>query len=402
MNENIVKLTARAPARHRPAERFVRAVLARLEHGRLAVTLPSGERIEHTASVGGPCAAIELSSWRAVLRTMTGGAVGFAESYMDGEWTSPDLPALLSVFVVNRQAIDGVGGSAASRALRRFWHIVHSNTKRGSRRNIRHHYDLGNEFYRRWLDAGMQYSSAMYEQGDDLESAQQRKLDRIVGHLALEGGERVLEIGCGWGAVAERLTSRHGCHVTGLTLSEEQHDFAARRLHAIGQSERADFRLEDYRDCEGTYDRIVSIEMIEAVGEKYWPQYFEILRRRLRPGGIAVIQAITIAPHRFERYRRDADFIQRYIFPGGMLPTAGILETQIGEAGLDLQKVEFFGESYARTLAEWRRRFHSAWSDIETYGFDERFRRMWDYYLSYCEAGFSNGCLDVGLLRVKG
>jgi cyclopropane-fatty-acyl-phospholipid synthase len=284
------------------------------------------------------------------------------------------------------------------RLRNRLMHRMNANTKRGSRRNVTHHYDLGNGFYQRWLDAGMSYSSALFSRSDQtLEDAQAAKQARTIALLQLRGGERVLELGCGWGGLAERLVRAAGCHVTGVTLSPAQLEYAAARLRAPELRSRTDVRLQDYRDVTGCYDRIVSIEMMEAVGEAYWPAYFRTLRDRLRPGGRAVLQAITIAEDRFEDYRRRPDFIQRYIFPGGMLPTISEIRRQAAQAGLKLRSVETFGASYARTLAEWRHRFLAAWPEIQSRGFDQRFQRMWNYYLAYCEGGFRAGAIDVGL-----
>ena len=336
-----------------------------------------------------------LHRWRTLKRLLTGGDVAGAEAYIDGDWSSPDLPALIELVARNAALVQTIGGSWFARMLNRLHHRMNANTRRGSKRNIMRHYDLGNAFYAAWLDEGMSYSSALYETGAErLEDAQTAKQDRAIDLLALAGGERVLEIGCGWGGLAARLLARGAGPVTGLTLSPAQLAYARDRLAGAGP---ADIRLQDYRDTDGTFDRIVSIEMVEAVGEAWWPSYFATLRDRLRPGGIAVLQAITIAEERFADYRTCVDFIQRYIFPGGMLPSASALRRQIVEAGLELRSVQTFGSSYARTLAEWRRRFHAAWPDIERLGFDERFKRIWDYYLSYCEAGFRSEATDVGL-----
>ena len=279
--------------------------------------------------------------------------------------------------------------------------FVNRNSRRGSRRNIAAHYDLGNDFYEQWLDAGMTYSSGLFSSaGETLEEAQDAKLERVIDMLGLSGGETVLEIGCGWGGLAERLMDRRDCVVTGVTLSSEQLAFARRRLRNRAQSGRCDLRLQDYRDIHGEFDRIVSIEMLEAVGEAYWPTYFKKLRNSLRPGGSAVLQVITINDARFESYRRRPDFIQKYIFPGGMLPTTQIIEHEISKAGLQLVADEFFGESYARTLEEWRLRFQKAWPEIKALGFDDRFKRTWEYYLAYCKVGFETGALNVGLYKV--
>ncbi|MCX5512910.1 SAM-dependent methyltransferase [Kaistia algarum] len=381
------------------AERLLRRLLRGLRHGCLHVETPSGRLVTIKAAENGPEATIRLKTWSALRRTLAGGGLGFADAYIAGEWSSPDLPALIEILAINAPHLGPTaGGGRLATFASRLRHRANENHRRGSRRNIAYHYDLGNEFYETWLDRGMQYSSAIYAEGDTLETAQQRKLDRITDWLGIGARESVLEIGFGWGAVAEKLAGL-GCRVTGLTLSERQLAFASDRLAKGGLA--ADLRLQDYRDCTGTFDRIVSIEMIEAVGEKYWPLYFGGLRQRLAPGGRVVLQAITIDPGRFETYRRRPDFIQRHVFPGGMLPTVAILEQRATEAGLKLVRSEPFGSSYAQTLAEWRARFHDAWPTVARLGFDERFRRLWDYYLAYCEGGFRAGSIDVGLFEFR-
>ena len=339
-----------------------------------------------------------LHDWRAVRRLLVAGDLGFAEGYIAGDWSTPDLVALITLVAENvaqlQRTMDGV---PAMRLLNRARHLRRGNSRKGSRRNIAFHYDLGNDFYRLWLDESMTYSSACaVAPGQSLEAAQQAKLARITDLLDLEGDERVLEIGCGWGALAAHLGSRCA-GVTGLTLSREQLTFAKRRIALDGLEQRVELRLQDYRDTQGTFDRIVSIEMLEAVGELYWPTYFDTLRARLARGGRAVLQVITIREDRFEPYRRAPDFIQRYVFPGGMLPTSRIVAEQAARAGFRIASVQTFGTGYAATLAEWRRRFEAAWPAIAALGFDADFRRMWTYYLSYCEAGFHTGTIDVGL-----
>lgn len=381
----------RLPSRF--AARLLRAVIGSVRCGTVRICLPSGETIDARGVEAGPSATLVIHDWRALRRMALSGDLGFAAAYIEGEWTSPNLPDTIEFFARNAKAIAAAPRPFGVRLASRLWHMAHPNSREGSRRNISFHYDLGNEFYRHWLDAGMQYSSAIYAPGDTLEQAQARKLEGILALLDVKGGQRVLEIGCGWGALAERVLEA-GCSVAGLTLSQEQAAFARARLAPYG--DRADVRLQDYRDVDGRFDRIVSVEMIEAVGEKYWPCYFKALRERLAYGGLAVVQAITIRDDRFERYRRNPDFIQRYIFPGGMLPTASIIRGRAEAAGFETVHTEMFGASYAKTLADWRRRFHAARHDIEAQGFDRRFMRMWDYYLSYCEAGFRSGTIDVG------
>jgi cyclopropane-fatty-acyl-phospholipid synthase len=393
-------LPGRAAARRLadPRALIAQRLLARIRHGRLVVTTPSGERMVGQGA-GGPEAQLDIHNWRALFRVLTGGDIGFGLAMVDGDCSSPDLVALLRLFDRNMRPL---GAAANSAGPARWWQRLllawRANTREGSARNIMAHYDLGNDFFAAWLDRGMNYSSAIYaHEADTLEAAQARKLDRIVERLDLQGGERTLEIGCGWGTLAGRLVGAGVERVDALTISPAQERFAREYLHAQGRSSRARVQLKDYRDIEGAYDRIVSIEMCEAVGEAYLPLYFETIARALKQGGRAVIQAITISDLRFANYRDNADFIQRYVFPGGFLPSPSLLSQTIAGAGLKLVDAETFGISYALTLAEWRRRFHANWPRIATLGFDAHFRRLWDYYLCYCEAGFREGTIDVGL-----
>ena len=393
-------------ANPRPAPRgigpwLMMRVLRKLVSGRITIITPSGERFDHKAAQPGPEAVMVIHNWRAASRLMTGGDVGFAEGYIAGDWSSPDLVALIAVAAENVVHLQEVmDGFAPVRLFNRVRHLFRPNSRKGSRRNIAFHYDLGNDFYRLWLDDSMTYSSACaLKPGQSLEAAQQAKLARITELLELTGTERVLEIGCG--ALARHIAPLCG-HVTGLTLSQEQLAFANQSIAAAGLADRIDLRLQDYRDTSEAFDRIVSIEMFEAVGEEYWPVYFEKLRARLKPGGTAVLQVITIREDRFEPYRNGSDFIQHYVFPGGMLPSPNIISEQAGRVGLSLASSETFREGYAATLAAWRRRFIAVRPDIEALGFDEKFQRMWIYYLSYCEAGFQTGTIDVGLYVLKG
>lgn len=378
-------------------------MLARSVSGRVRITLPSGA----SALIGRPdgseeTADLKIGSYRSFWRSVRGGAIGFAESYMDGEVASDDILGLFRFYLNNRKRLETASGRwFGVRPEDITYHASRSNSRQGSRANISAHYDLGNAFYEQWLDPSMTYSSGLYAEGRaTLEEAQEAKYGLVLDALALGPSHRVLEIGCGWGSMAVNA-ARRGAHVTALTLSREQLAAAQALAAREGLSERIDVRLEDYRDAGGVYDRIVSIEMIEAVGEENWPRYFGILRDRLAPGGTAVLQAITIDEALFESYRAQVDFIQRYIFPGGMLPTKTSIAAHARQAGLEPETVKTFGTSYALTLAEWRRRFNANWRQIEKLGFDERFRRMWDYYLAYCEAGFENGMIDVGLYRLR-
>ncbi|MGE0420491.1 MAG: cyclopropane-fatty-acyl-phospholipid synthase family protein, partial [Acetobacteraceae bacterium] len=299
-----------------PTRRLARFLLSRIRIGRLTIVTPSGVRVSSHPTEPGPEGVLVLHRWRTLRRLLLQGDVSFAEAYMDGDWSSPDLPALIELAARNAPTLNrAIDGHAASRWINRLRHRLNANTRRGSQRNITFHYDLGNDFYAAWLDPGMTYSSGLYGPGAaTLEDAQTAKQDRAIALLELTAEHDVLEIGCGWGGLAERIVDRTGCHVTGLTLSQAQLAYATERLSRAGLSDRAAFALRDYRDQDGIFDRIVSIEMLEAVGEAYWPAYFATLRDRLRPGGIAVLQAITIAEDRFEAYRRCPDFIQHYIF----------------------------------------------------------------------------------------
>jgi cyclopropane-fatty-acyl-phospholipid synthase len=382
--------------------RLLRPWLKRVQTGTLTVILPGGLSIHQRGARLGPDAILVVRHWRAVWRMLLAGDLGLARAFIDDDCQSPDLPSLLFFGAQNGPARAKVPSDiAAAHWLDRFRHARRANTRRGSRRNVAAHYDLGNDFYALWLDDAMHYSSALFTRDDEtLEHAQDAKLRRVVDLLDVEPGQRALEIGCGWGPLGEHLVADCGCRVTGITLSAAQLAYARARLGEDAAAGNWDLRLQDYRDVDGRYDRVVSIEMLEAVGERFWPTYFDKLRQSLTDTGIAVLQVITIAEERFTAYRRRPDFIQRFIFPGGMLPTLSVVRREAARAGLRLLSEESFGASYARTLAEWRRRFLQAWPEIEALGFDARFKRMWEYYLSYCEAGFRIGAIDVSLIKL--
>ncbi|MDE2406055.1 MAG: class I SAM-dependent methyltransferase [Sphingomonadales bacterium] len=379
-----------------PARSLLQRLTARIRHGSLTLTLPDGTTIHHDGAEAGPQGHVSLRNWRALRRIAWRGDLGFAEGYIAGDWTSPDLTRLIALAAANVAALDALlDGSLPLRLVRRLTHALRGNSRRGSRRNIAFHYDLGNDFYQEWLDDSMTYSAALgLASGQSLESAQAEKLDRIAALLGAGRGDHVLEIGCGWGALAARLAREAG-QVTAITLSREQLAYARQRRLAPGAS--VDWRLQDYRAVDAQFDRVVSIEMLEAVGEAWWPTWFGKVHDCLKPGGRAVVQVITIAEDRYDHYRGTPDFIQRYIFPGGMLPTRTILQREASAAGLVLTHEERFAGGYAATLAEWRRRFRAGWDRIAPLGFDDRFRRLWEYYLCYCEAGFQTGQIDVGL-----
>jgi cyclopropane-fatty-acyl-phospholipid synthase len=383
--------------------------LQRLQHGSLTVQLPDGSR-QHFGPGGEPVASISLHNWQVFGAVLRSGDIGFAESYIAGDWSTPQLTELLSLFIANRQQLEGViYGSWAGRLLYRLKHLLHRNTRANSRKNIHAHYDLGNAFYRLWLDETMNYSSAWFE-GDrsgDLVRAQHAKVRRALHMAGVQPGDRVLEIGCGWGALAEMATVEFGASLTGVTLSTEQLAFAQQRMDRLGVPAAGapqpagpggahDLRLQDYRDIrDGPYDAICSIEMVEAVGREYWPTYFQALRRLLKPGGRACIQSIVIDDSLFPRYVRSTDFIQQYIFRGGCLPCPGEFRREAQAAGLRVVDEFAFGQDYAETLRRWRERFVAQGAQVLALGFDERFLRIWAFYLAYCEAAFAGKNIDL-------
>ena len=372
--------------------------------GRLLIELPNTQLLEfgeHESN--GYQGHIRLKNFRALKRLVRGGTIGFAEGYMDGDWSSSDEVALMRWALHNEALIkDLLNGSPLLRFINRLFHLGKANSKRGSRKNISYHYDLGNEFYATWLDRTFTYSSALFNSPDDsLEQAQLNKYRRICEMLDLKPGQSVLEVGCGWGGFAELAAREYGANVYGITLSKEQLAFAESRIKNAGLEQQVTLELIDYRDVEGSYDHIVSIEMFEAVGEENWPTYFEMLKTRLKPEGRAVLQIISIENNRFDAYRKRTDFIQRYIFPGGMLPSPQRLSEEIRLADLRLDEEQLFGQDYAKTLHIWREQFENAWPSVHKQGFDERFKRMWIFYLTYCEAGFAEESIDVGLYSIR-
>jgi cyclopropane-fatty-acyl-phospholipid synthase len=377
------------------AARTVLKTLERLALGRLRMTLPDGATLDF--GPGGAQAEIAVRDWRAFGRILYSGDIGFAEGWMEGEWTSADPAGLLTLLAHNRAALDGaLYGSRFGRLVHGLLHALRANTRRGARRNIAAHYDLGNAFYRLWLDEGMTYSSGLFE-GDatrSLERAQAAKLERALERLSAPAGSHLLEIGCGWGSFAE-LAARRGLRVSGITLSQEQLAYARGRIAQAGLGHQARFELRDYRDLQARYDAVVSIEMLEAVGERWWPAYFAKLAASLPRGGRALVQTIVIDEALFARYRAGSDFIREYIFPGGMLPSIDRVQAEAVRAGFDVVESQAFGVDYARTLALWRERFAAARPRLRALGFDERFERMWLFYLAYCEAGFLAGSTDV-------
>lgn len=375
--------------------------------GVLEVRMPDGTVHRFAGTQPGPSAIVAVRDTSLARRIVAGGDVAFAEAYMDGLWDTPDLAAVLDLGLANLSA--GWTGEVpfVLRPLYRLWHALHDNdTRGGAKRNIAAHYDLGNEFYSLWLDESMTYSSAVLAEEDSpltperLEQAQQRKWDRMLELIQPGSGDHVLEIGCGWGGFAIHAAREAGCRVTGITLSEEQADHASTRVREEGLDGRVDIRLQDYREVDGVFDAVASIEMFEAVGERWWPVFFDRMGELLAPGAAAALQVITIAEDRYDAYRRNPDFIQRYIFPGGMLPSIERFGAAAEAAGLAPSDMRLFGRDYAATLSAWAARFEGVLPQVRALGFDERFIRMWRYYLAYCRAGFESGAIDVMQVRL--
>lgn len=373
-----------------------------IPRGRVDVVLPDGRRFRAEGAAAGFVAEIEVHNPDLFARLIREGDLGFSEAYLDGWWSTPDLQAFMDLVHDEADAVyDGFPGQGLVRAWEklRFW--WQGNSKRQAKKNISYHYDLGNEFYGLWLDETMTYSSALFTSGQEsLEKAQIAKYASMVDQMGAQPGDHVLEIGCGWGGFAEYAAKERGLRVTGLTISKEQYKYAVERIAKAGLSDRVTFKLQDYRDETGVYDGIASIEMFEAVGEKYWPVYFETVKNRLKPGKNATLQIITVLDRRFEAYRKGVDFIQKYIFPGGMLPGPAILRAEVERAGLKVARSIEFGESYSQTLRRWHETFNDRWDAVAQLGFDERFRRMWNFYLTSCASTFASGNCDVTQITV--
>ncbi len=386
-----------------PLAKAVLRIALKIYWGELTIVLPDGQALHYAGEVPGKSGTLIVKDYKFASKLLTAGGAGMGEAYMDGLWDSPDLPIMLEVVAQNAEHLrEYFMGRGWGRLIGRIMHLLNRNSKSGSKRNIEAHYDLGNAFYRQWLDPTMTYSSARFADDDQsLSDAQWNKYRSLAKQIDLRPEHSVLEIGCGWGGFAEFAATEIGCHITGVTISREQLDFAQKRMADKGLSDKVDILYKDYRDIEGQFDRVVSIEMFEAVGEEYWPSFFNKVHDVLKTGGQAGLQIITIADDLFEDYRKSADFIQRYIFPGGMLPSPSALATQVKNVGLEWKNNINFGKDYAHTLHIWRDRFQEAWPNIELLGFDERFRRMWHMYLGYCEAGFSAGTVDVTQLTLK-
>ena len=374
-----------------------------MKNGVLDFRLPDGRVFRAKAKEPGPVAEITVHDSDVFARLIREGDLGFSDAYIEGGWTSPDLQAFMDLIQNdNEEVYNGFPGMAFIRAYERLRHWMNRNSKKQAKKNISHHYDLGNEFYSEWLDDTMTYSSAIFESGQEsLEKAQTAKYASMVDQMGVKPGDHVLEIGCGWGGFAEYAAKERGLKVTGLTISQEQLKFAQERMKRLGIEDQVELKLQDYRDETGQYDGIASIEMFEAVGEEYWPAYFNTVRDRLKPGALATLQIITIEDKRFEMYRKSVDFIQKYIFPGGMLPSPSVLRQEVQKAGLQVKGSIEFGESYSQTLRRWHEVFNDRWDAIKPLGFDDSFQRMWNFYLCSCAAAFHSGNCDVTQITIK-
>ena len=382
---------------YRRQVRFLLAILSNLHCGRLTLTLPDGSQHQFSGAMSGPDSDLTIHTESALRRLLHDGKMGFCEAFMDGEASSQSLPTLIELAVLHDKYLENALKTNIFRqAGLRLFHMLRRNNKLGSAKNIAHHYDIGNSFYEAWLDPTMTYSSAVFDsETDDLTTAQLNKYRRLAELADIQPGDQVLEIGCGWGGFAKFVSQHIGAHVTGITISQAQLAYAEASLAEAGLQNKVDLKLMDYRDLQGRFDKIVSIEMFEAVGQAYWPVYFDTISRMLKSGGRAVIQSITINHDAFQSYRDQPDFIQRYIFPGGMLPSMPMLQTPVTQAGLELVAENGYASDYARTLQEWRARFLASWPSLAGDKFDNRFKRMWELYLAYCEGGFRAGMIDV-------
>ena len=379
------------------------AVTKKGQNGRIDFVLDDGRTFRAEGPCPGPVCEIQIHNFGIFERLLREGQLGFCDAYLEGQWSTPDLQAFMDyIHADNDEVFDSFPGQKLVQFYERLRFWMQGNSKGQARKNISYHYDLGNDFYGLWLDKTMTYSSAIFETGQEsLEDAQTAKYASMVDQMGVKSGDHVLEIGCGWGGFAEYAAKERGLSVTCLTISKEQIKYAQDRINAAGLQDLVTFKLQDYRDETGVYDGIASIEMFEAVGEKYWPSYFQTVHDRLKPGAQATLQIITVRDDRFEIYRKSVDFIQKYIFPGGMLPSPLVLSKQAEEAGLKVVKSIEFGESYSETLRRWHDTFNDKWDQVLAMGFDDRFRRMWNFYLTSCAATFHYGNCDVTQITIS-
>ncbi len=383
---------------------LLKKFFARVNNGELTVELPSGQQITLIGHNNRMLrVSIKVTSYKLIPLLFLKGGLGAGESYIKGYWTTPDLKKILEFAAINRAPLSKqLKGYHAAKFFDKALHFLRHNSLSRAQKNISAHYDLGNNFYGQWLDPSMTYSSAIFDDfSDSLQKAQTNKYEKLCHLVELAPEDTVLEIGCGWGGLINYVKSRYSCDFTAITLSEEQYNFVTEKNLNLQSSGKSFVSLCDYRNLQGEFDKILSIEMIEAVGVKYWPIFFSKLKNSLKNSGVIGLQAITIAEDYYDDYEKNTDFIQRYIFPGGMLPTLEIIKRLSKRSGLQVVKGHDYAEHYAVTLEHWRDRFNKAWPKLSKQGFDSRFRRTWDYYLAYCQAGFSEGMLNVWQLRLE-
>ena len=384
-------------------DRILRKLTESISSGSVIFKLENGKAIICDSGYKGPDAIINIHSYKVIKRLLSAGYLGLAEGYINKEWSSPSLENVFNFGAANMIALDqNLTENLFVRLSSKLTRFLQKNSKRGSRKNIANHYDLGNDFFLEWLDPTMTYSSGLFsDKKEKLNIAQNRKYQRIIDELDIEESQSVLEIGCGWGGFAEYTARKTGSNILGITISREQHDFAVKRIDRTDLAEKVTISLQDYREVTGQYDKIVSIEMLEAVGEAYWPVYFKTISDRLNKNGTAMIQVITVPDGYFDYYRNSMDFIQRYIFPGGMLLCPAKIKEHSEKVGLKLIDAHMFGSSYAQTLKQWQLAFQTRWDRIEKLGFDEKFKRIWEYYLDYTAAGFRSGSINVGQFHLR-
>ena len=384
-------------------EQLSNTFLSKIQYGKLNVKFPSGNEIEYNSNNEGLNADIKLNNYSLFYKLLKKGTVGFAESYMDGDFTSKDLSKLLQFAQQNELSyLKQKKARWLSNIYIKIIHYLNQNTKIGSQRNISHHYDLGNNFYKHWLDESMTYSSALFkDKNDDLLKAQINKYIGIAEPLQLNDNSKLLEIGCGWGGFSTFVAKKYGTKVKAITISKEQFDFASKKIAKEGLNEKISLEMQDYRDVTEKFTNIVSIEMFEAVGKEYWQQFFEKIKNSLFENGLATMQIITINDSKADYYQSNPDFIQQYIFPGGVLPSKKQLKEITHLKGLKFSEYRSFSNSYVKTLKEWNEKFQNSWIEISEQGFSDRFKRMWEYYFSYCQAGFISGTTDVSQFIIK-
>ena len=381
-------------------KRYINKIGSKIKHGKLIVVMPNGNEFIFKGKKGIEGKLI-LKSYKPIIRTILGGHLGFSESYLNHEWESPNLEKLLELMLKNLPN-EFQPRSKLYKLYNRFIHFLRDNTKMRAKKNIEYHYDIGNSFYEIWLDKGMTYSSGIFQkENEDLFQAQKNKYEKLIKKMDIRPHHKVLEIGCGWGGMAEYIGKNLGCDYTGITISPSQKEFAEKRMINNKIEKKTNIKLCDYRDIKGTFDRIISIEMIEAVGEKYWDTYFSKINNCLKKSGLAGIQMILIDNKKFNSYRKSVDFIQKYIFPGGMLPSHEKIRDSFKKNGLKEVSNNSFGESYAKTLKIWRNNFNNSLDKLTKIGIDAKIQRLFHYYFSYCEAGFSDGQIDVSQKIIK-